>query len=181
MVRIAHRRNVLFVDGQIYDTFTNVFSCLAARKFGYAHSEILFSDGVAFSSLFRIGAGECILPDFARPDGGLAMFRRNAYPVNEWRYTNLPISFEQEIDLRASCESLTRECIAENERYDKFGVLKFVIPFSKEDPKGYFCSEATYNRIQRMFHFFDEYQEFKVSPNLLARLCEKKFGPVLKA
>lgn len=180
MVRIAHRRNVLVTDHEVYDTLTNLLSFISARKFGYSHSEILFSDGVAFSSLFKIDAGECILPDFARPKGGLAMFRRkNGYPLNLWRYTRLPLDSSQEAELRASCELLTRECISENEQYDRKGVLRFVLGFwPKEDPRGYFCSEAVYNRVQSMFSFFRTKPEFKVSPNLLVRLCEEKFGPL---
>lgn len=180
MVRIAHRRNVMFTDHEVYDTLTNLLSCISARKFGYSHSELLFSDGVAFSSLFTIQQGQCILPDFSRPKGGLAMFRRKeGYGSNLWRFTRLPIDAAKEAELRSSCENLTRECISEGEQYDRKGVLRFILGFwPKEDPKGYFCSEAVYDRVQTIELFLKCMPEFKVSPNLLARLCEERFGPV---
>lgn len=177
---IAHRRNVLF-DGEFYDTLTNLFSFIPARQFGYAHSELVFSDGVAFSSLFTISKGQCVLPEFSRPRGGLAMFRRkDGYEDRLWRFTVLPITRKEELELRAACEALVRECIAENEEYDRKGVLRFVWPWAKEDANGYFCSEATYKMVHEKLHLLRDAPAFKVSPNLLFRLSLLDIGwPVL--
>lgn len=173
MLKIAHRKHVWFRDGESWDTLTNVFSCLAARQWGYAHSELLFTSGEAASSMFSIQSGQCEWPPGDRPKGGPAIFKRKYYPSWEWDFTPLPHidrDAEHRIIVLAMHEIDTS--IHAGAGYDRAGVLRFVLPFVKEHPRDWFCSEFVVHLLQSESMFHDQ-KAWTCSPNKLYRLCKK--------
>ena len=171
-LKIAHRRNVLFRDGEWYDTLTNLGSFIAARQWGYAHSELLFSTGEAASSLFSIRPGETTWPSSDRVRGGPAIFRRQHYAPGEWRFSTLPLDHEAEHRIMVQAMHDIDESIKIGAGYDRAGVMRFVLPFVKEHPQDWFCSEFVVHLLQTEGYFTGE-KAWTCSPNKLFRLCRE--------
>jgi hypothetical protein len=169
-MRIAHRKNVLG-DHEWYDTLTNLGSFIGARQWGYSHSELVFSSGEAASALFSIGDKECLYPNFERKRGGPAIFRRKNYDPRLWAFTNVPLDEEAENRINVLALHEIDESIRKGAGYDRAGVMKFVLPFMREHPQDWFCSEFTVFLLQSE-GLFDGVNAHTCSPNKLFRLCK---------
>jgi hypothetical protein len=90
----------------------------------YSHCELLFPDGVCFSSSWR--------------DDGVGV-RYKKFPIipSHWTCVEIPTTKEQEIQMRQWCDVK----VAENAKYDWWGIIQFVIPFVKQKDEDWFCSE----------------------------------------
>ena len=154
---IAHRKDVLFRDGEAWDTFTNIFSGFG----GYSHSELVFSDGYAFTSTTKGPAGLAGAQFFTRQEG---------YPSWEWSLTAVPATPEQEDAVRAWAAATVKESVTTGSGYDWAGILRFVFPWMKEHPNDWFCSEIVVAALQSI-GLFAGLKPWKVSPNRLAKAC----------
>lgn len=89
----------------------------------YSHVEIIFSNGLSFSSSPR--------------DGG-CRYKAIVYNDDSWDYINLQslITPEREAEIMAFCDSQN------GKKYDWLGIfLSQFMPLGIEDPKRWFCSE----------------------------------------
>jgi hypothetical protein len=152
-------------DGNSIDELLDLFS----GGGGYYHAELLFSDGLSFTSTTM---------DFTSngPDG--TRFKRIDYHEHPERWDLIPVpttAVEEEV-VRAFCRAQIG-C-----RYDKAGCVRFVIPFWKEHPDKWFCSEVVCAALQQLFARGVEtdatrvirrlrgVKAHKVAPNSLAKL-----------
>jgi hypothetical protein len=95
---------------------------IALRHLGrYSHVELVFSDGVCYSS--------------SAQDGGVR-FRRIRLNPRRWDTFDLPwVTPEHEVRMRAWGLGRVDRC------YDWHGVLRFVLPWLRQRPDEQFCSE----------------------------------------
>jgi hypothetical protein len=107
----------------------------------YSHVELVFSDGIAFSSSPR--------------DGG-TRFKR-IYFDDKWHMYNLG-ELTQERAIRAWCASQVPA------RYDWRGILGFNIPLVDYSLNHWFCSEVTTTAVQ-IEGLLTELKPIKTSPN----------------
>lgn len=117
---------------------------------GYSHCEFVFSDGMFFSSSPR--------------DGG-CRFKMIDQDPQHWDFYELPLSDEDELDLRCECQTL----VWRPTRYDFFGVLGFVMP-CKASSGRMFCSESLVHALQAARLIGSELQPSKVSPSDLQQM-----------
>jgi len=172
MLRIAHRRDV-WGDGELWDGLVDVSSGCK----GYAHTELLFSNGESFSSLLKFDKAHTVYPlaYYYRPKGG-PQLRRIEFKENFWDYTNLPfVSAQEEDDLYNYCKSVIDDSIKAQAGYDKSGVLRFVLPFMHEHPEDWFCTEVVEHVCQKSLELFGNRKAWKDSPNSFKKLCDKLF------
>lgn len=95
---------------------------IALRHFGrYSHSELVFSDGMSFSSSSR--------------DGGTRFVDSRNFDRSKWEFVTLPVPDAAEAEIRLWCEGVV------GAKYDWAGVLAFINPFRRHNPTQWFCSE----------------------------------------
>jgi hypothetical protein len=90
----------------------------------YSHCELIFSDGVSFSSSWR-------------DDGVGVRYKDIHYLPKRWTFIDIPATEEQELEVRSWCDTK----VVENAKYDWRGIIQFVIPFIKQSDEDWFCSE----------------------------------------
>lgn len=164
MLKIAHRKDVLFTDHQWWDTVTNAFSGFG----GFSHSELLFSSGVSFTSTTDFDPNTAVYPH-ARKGGG-PIFRQINFPESLWEISILPLNSAQEAEVMDWCMNTARESFESHAGYDWAGVLRFVCPWMKEHPQDWFCSESVVAACQTAGLFRNEVA-WRISPNKLRKLC----------
>jgi uncharacterized protein YycO len=107
--------------GKIWDKLIGLWT------FGpYSHVEILFSDGVCFSSSPR--------------DGGVRF--KNIHILPE-RWTAIDMPTDQEENIKKWCEKKV------GLRYDWWGILGFVLPFVRQERKAWYCSEICITALKK--------------------------------
>jgi hypothetical protein len=89
----------------------------------YSHCELIFSDGISFSSSWR-------------DDGIGVRYKEIYYLPNRWDFIEIPTT-DQELKMRSWCDARTEE----KAKYDWRGIIQFVIPFIKQNDEDWFCSE----------------------------------------
>lgn len=126
--------------GGVIDWLINWFT----GREGYSHTEIIFPDGVFFSS-----SGE---------DGGV---RFKLIPVNRLYWTVYRVSLTPEAvhAVRAFCRN------QDGKKYDWCGVLGFVTPTHHAQGR-WFCSEIVVAAMQHA-GLFKNIKPWKVNPNVL--------------
>jgi hypothetical protein len=108
----------------------------------YSHVELVFSDGVSFSS--------------SQWDGGVRFKKINYSHKERWGFIELEIAEEKEQELREKCEKLV------GKKYDWLGIMfDQFIPLNTQDSDRWWCSEI-------VAHILDIEPE-RVSPNRLYR------------
>jgi uncharacterized protein YycO len=123
---------------------------IAVRHFGkYSHSELIFSDGTAWSSSNR--------------DHGVR-FKKIDFD-HKWDVLDLPISFNHEICVREWC----RQQVGKG--YDWDGIFTFVNPFARQDEPKMFCSEACCAALQQAGLFMG-INPWKVWPSRLHKMVQ---------
>jgi hypothetical protein len=165
MIHIAHRKNVLFRDGTMFDTFTNLFSGCG----GFSHTELVFSDGTSFTSTTTANKDTIFLPS-SRTFG--PMIRNISYPVWMWELTPLHMSEESEAGIKQWCEKTITESVEDKGGYDWAGIIRFVLPFIKEHKKDWFCTEAVIAALQSA-GWFPGLKAWQYSPNKFYRMFKK--------
>jgi len=62
-----------------------------------------------------------------------------------------------------------------NTKYDKMGILAFLLPFFKQNPKHFFCSEGVTDSIRKVYpEFLDNIPSDKVFPATI--VCSEEVG-----
>jgi hypothetical protein len=113
----------------------------------YSHCELLFSDGMAFSSSPR--------------DGG-TRFKQIEFKPHHWDLYPLSVDGEKEAAIRLWCEGQL------GKKYDWLGIFGFVVKNSAiQDPKKWYCSEICANVLNlfKVTHF----PSIEITPNKLAK------------
>lgn len=147
-------------DGNALDEAINLFS----GRGGYSHAELVFSDGVSFSSTSRDRSVDC--KGREKPDG--TRFKEIDYTANpnRWSLFDIPIGPAVECGIRSIAKSLL------DARYDYWGCVRFVIPFVKEHRQKYFCSEVVVELLRHAGQF-TYLVPHKTSPNALAKVLRR--------
>lgn len=165
-ILIAHRRNRPFwIDGTLYDSATNIFS----GWHGYSHTELIFQDGFAFSSMVKS----------KEVRGGCQFFKRTeGYPENLWRLTTLEMDSANYWKIYEKCCKLVDEQLENGGGYDVRGVLRFVFRWMDADKEDYFCSEACVEALRvgdyappTLCLAIKQLTPHKASPNTVAKAC----------
>jgi hypothetical protein len=132
MLRVALYRAKF---GNLMDDAINAFSGLG----GFSHAEIVFSDGVSFSSTQRddLGIGKA----------GGTRYKTIDYDANpdRWLLIEIPCTPEEEAVVRSFCDS-ELGC-----GYDYAGCVRFVLPFWKAHDTEWFCSEVVVAALQHLW------------------------------
>lgn len=95
----------------------------------YSHVELVFSNGMSFSSSSR--------------DGG-TRWKRIDYSDGKWDLVEIPVNAVDEARIARWCDSV---CGA---KYDWDGIFGFVIPFWRQHANDWFCSEVCTAALQRV-------------------------------
>lgn len=104
-------------DANIYDKLICIWTLSK-----YSHCEVIFSDGISFSSSPR--------------DGG-CRYKNITYKPNNWDIYDLAIDNEHEGILRNFCDRQV------GKKYDWRGIFFSVfLPLDKHNPNRWFCSEV---------------------------------------
>lgn len=171
MVKIAHRRAIYLRDWswkglELWDGLIDL--CSGGNPFspGHCHTELLFDNGHSFTSTTKSDPA-CVI--FGRPSG--AQIRRIEFKPGEWDFTLLPLSDWQADQLYDECKNLVHISCLERAGYDYAGVMRFVLPWIKEHPKDWFCTESVVDRLQTVGLFLGQ-APHKLSPNACFELCE---------
>lgn len=110
----------------------------------YSHTELVFSDGMWFSSSPR--------------DGGVR-FKQIIACSNSWDFVTVSTN-----------EQIVRNwCNQQSGAYDWFGVLRFVFPFLHPSPHHWFCSEICLTALQQV-GLLKGMQPSAISPNRFYKL-----------
>lgn len=121
----------------------------------YSHCEVIFSDGLAFSSHVA--------------DGGTRFINLSYPSPAKWDIIEIPTTVEEEIAIKAFCY---REL---NCKYDWLGIfLSQVLPFRREHPDRWFCSELC-AAILKLLGYLRDRRACEFSPGSLARALRKIF------
>jgi hypothetical protein len=157
MIRLAFKKRK--IDGRPIDSLIAWFG-----RSNVCHVELVFSDGVSFSSTMSDGGFDgvrCTVIDYA------------ADP-QRWILVDLPeITESQERLVRRRAE---RICGA---AYDKRGVKSFVLRWVKQAVDAWFCSEAVVYALQAIWYFggrleaLNEAKPDKVQPADLLRIVRR--------
>lgn len=145
--------------GNWLDGAINAFSGFG----GYSHAELVFSDGISFTSTSRGDDGSCIYAD-GRPKKDGTRFKFIDYSLNPQRWTRV------DVDLGRAAESYVFAwCVGElDARYDFAGCARFVLPFWGQHKSQWFCSEIV---VAALMHggLLRGAVPHKTSPNQLAK------------
>lgn len=173
MLRIAHRRNV-WGDGELWDGLVDLFSGCK----GYAHTELVFSSGESFTSCIKFDKENTVYPSngFYRPKGG-PQIRKIEFREGFWDYTELGfVTALEEDELYGYCVGVVDESVTQQAGYDRTGVLRFVLPFTKQHKEDWFCTEVVEHVCQESLELFGNRSPWKDSPNSFKKLCDKLFS-----
>jgi len=120
----------------------------------YTHTEVLFSDGISFSSSER--------------DGG-TRFKKIDYKKASWDYIEIPVSKAKEKKVRDFCKSI------EGLKYDWIGVIFAQgLNIFLDKPNCWFCSEAETRALQEI-HILCTISACMVSPAKLYTLLKQHY------
>jgi len=119
----------------------------------FSHCELIFSDGVCFSSSWR-------------EDGVGVRYKKIKFLPNRWDVIEVPTTETQEAIIRCWCDKR----VEERARYDWWGIVQFVIPFIKQRDEDWYCSEICIAALKE--GGVVNYSNFN-SPNNLYRLLKK--------
>lgn len=111
-----------------------------------SHVELLFSDGMMFS---------------ASQYEDRVRFKQHNFYSKSWMRIELPITSSQEAIVRDWCETQV------GKKYDYLGILGFIIPFIKDNPNKWFCSEVCDEACKDKLPIFSQFKHIdsaKVSP-----------------
>ncbi len=114
---------------------------------GFCHVELVFSNG----DTLRASYGE------------LVTLEQRDHSGHGWELEPIDVDAIEETTMRIFAE---REI---GSPYDTNGVLRFVLPWMKENPHDWFCSEICTAALQRVNRLLP-YDAWKVSPNALRKL-----------
>lgn len=135
---------------------------LSPPRRGYSHAELIIDD-LWYSSTMR---DEGV--DFngnPKKDGTRA--KRIDPDVEKWTFIHLPNVTEHDEGKMLAWFN-TRWIM--DARYDFGGVLRFVLPWEKEHPSKFFCSELVVSMLRAGGHAVCLEPAYKVSPNRLAEV-----------
>jgi hypothetical protein len=121
---------------------------------GFCHVELVFSDGISFSSTTLDPEGG---------DKGVRFKWINYSHPEEWVFVQLFPSYGGEQRIREKAESIV------GKPYDTRGTLRFAIPLLKEHPDAYFCSEADLTALHAD-PLFPATVAYQTGPNVLWRV-----------
>lgn len=114
---------------------------------GYSHAELVFRDGTCLSSTY--GAGVTL----------------GDRDLTGWLVVDLPfVPYETERAIREWAKGEV------GSGYDALGVARFVLPFLRQSPDRWFCSEIVVAALQ-LAGFFPGVKAWTVSPNRLRRMA----------
>ena len=135
---------------------------ISLRSSPYTHSEILFSDGVSFSSTMEDGANG-------------ARWRIIDYTKHpeRWDSVAIPMTHKDEEVVRRDADIMDGKM-----KYDLWGLLSFGTPLAiiKPDPNKMWCSEICGYLIQRIHRPLPITPD-KTHPTLLHETCQQYFCP----
>jgi hypothetical protein len=132
MMQLAFKRASGIV-GKLIDLFSG--------RDGFCHVELVFSDGVSFSSTTM---------DPGEGDNGTRLKRIAYNHPEEWDFIALPmIGAEDERAIRAYAEQLARE----NQGYDYRGALHHAFPWIKHSRRKDYCNEVVIKALQHRNYF----------------------------
>jgi hypothetical protein len=148
MVRLAFKRAQ-------YSGLTGRLIDLLSGGDGFCHVELIFSDGLSFSSTTMDG----------KPEG--VRFKQINYSHPErWDIIDLPqITPELEAKGRAYAETLV------GQPYDRFGVARFVLPFMRQHATAWFCNEVVID----VGHVMEQWLgvvAWEIGPNVFRRIVK---------
>ncbi len=162
---------IAFYKAQFGNMVDKAINLMSGNK-GYSHCEIVFSDGVSFSSTQRDASVD--MHGNFKPDG--TRYKQIDYKDND--HFDLIL-----VDTSTYLEKLARDfCDSTlDSRYDFWGVARFVFPLAREHPTDYFCSEICTEVLTRIraFKVFNTYKacfeiikhkSYEVKPNDLAKI-----------
>ncbi len=123
--------------GTLLDTAINIWT----GGYGYSHVELVFSDGMSFSS---------------SPREGEVRLKKIDFDPDKWEFCDLRNYDMDEARVRAQAENFV------GRDYDWKGIfLWFVLSIKKQDNSKWWCSE--------IIAFLLKWQNFRISPNKLAK------------
>ena len=135
---------------------------ISLRSSPYTHSEILFSDGVSFSSTMEDGANG-------------ARYLKIDYTKHpeRWDSVAIPMTHKDEEVVRRKADIMDGKM-----KYDLWGLLSFGTPLSiiKPDPNKMWCSEICGYLIQRIHRPLPITPDL-THPTLLHESCQQYFCP----
>lgn len=155
-MQIALRKTRL--DGKPLDTLIDWFSGFG----GYCHAELVFGDGVSFSST-TYDTSYDLAGNFKKDGTRFKTIDYTEHP-ERWTLVEIDVTPDQEHAMRKYAATLL------DARYDWWGCGRFVLPFVKPHADKYFCSEVCVDVLQHVGLFRDWGAPHKVSPNKLAKL-----------
>ena len=134
---------------------------ISLRSSPYTHSELLFSDGVSFSSTMEDGMNG-------------ARYLEIDYSNHPERWGAVPIPMSDE---EAEVIRRTADCMNGSIEYDLWGLLSFgtLLNIIKPDPNKMWCSEICGYLIKRI-HALDITPD-RTHPTLLHEACQQYFCP----
>lgn len=110
----------------------------------FSHCELVFSDGVCFSSSGRDEGVRFKLIDFKK---------------EHWIFYDLILSESEEAYVKTWCS------LKVGKKYDWLGLLRFVFPnIDSDDKRKWFCSEICVRALQKV-NLFTNLNHHKTSPN----------------
>ena len=136
--------------GGIIGRLINAFSF----RGGFSHAELVFGDGMCFSS-----SGE---------DGG-TRFKRIDLDPRKWLLIDVWTTRREEETVRAWCNSQLRvwhperKCFV-RKGYDRWGVIGMILPCHADEKTRLFCSETCVAALQQIGRF-GKAEAWRVSPN----------------
>jgi hypothetical protein len=136
---------------------------------GFAHAELVDSDGWSYSSTIRDEGIDSL--GNAKPNG--TRRKRIDFDTAKWVFIDLPaITPGQE--MRALAFFGQPEVL--DARYDFAGVARFVLPFMRAHPRKYFCSELVVDMIRAAnpAALPTDAPAWKISPNHLAKIFNRR-------
>lgn len=136
-IRIAFYK----ADGNFIDKIIRIIT-----NSKYSHCELLLPDGRMFSS-----------------DGwnnGIVRYT-DKYTLCNWDFVNIDITEYELSTLLSWCDHKV------GLKYDWMGVARFIIPFLKQDPEKWFCSELCCAALKFIGKLSRKVESFKMSPQNL--------------
>jgi hypothetical protein len=142
---------------------------MASGGHGYSHSEIVFNGmgpggNICYSSSVRDSSYDS--NGKAKKDGTRFKIIGDRRNFQEW---DLGVSLADE---RIAFDFAYRTPTLLDARYDWNGAARFALPWMKEHPTKYFCSEVCWELMQMAGVASPRIPGFKVSPNDLGRMAK---------
>lgn len=135
-------------DGNFIDKVIRLFT-----RSKYSHCELLLPDGRMFSS--------------DGWDNGKVRYN-DKYNINNWDFIDINITNGELLTLLSWCDHKI------GLKYDWLGVFRFVLPFLKQDPDRWFCSELCAAALKFIGKIGMNIKTSGLSPNALFKLLVDK-------